>query len=319
MIVSVSRRTDIPAFYSRWFLERLRQGFCLVPNPFDPRKSSRVSLRPCDVDCFIFWTRHPRPLLQSLETVEQDFKSLFFVTLTGYPRLLEPRRPAVNNVLASVHGLARKLGPGRVGWRYDPVVFSELTPPAWHLENFTRLAAALEGATRRVTLSLYKGYRKTRPRLARVSRQGGSLLVPDEQQVREVFMAMAAIARKHGMQARACAQGPALADCGITPGACIERRWLHQELGLALPPGKDPAQRKDCSCLPSKDIGMYDSCLFGCRYCYATSSWAKAQSQRQRHNPEGATLLPVTGLSGDEAAVAVNRKQQCAQPPLPWK
>jgi len=297
VIVSVSRRTDIPAFYSAWFLERLQQGRCLVPNPMAPAKATWVSLTPADVDCFVFWTRHPRPLLRSLETIERDFKSLFFVSLTGYPRLLEPRRPSLDTAVRGIRTLAREIGPGRVGWRYDPVLFSELTPPAWHLRSFSALAAALEGATRSVTLSLFEGYRKTRPRLKRIAQHGARLLVPEEGAVAELFASMAAIARRHGMQARACAQGQALADCGVAAAPCIDRHWLHQELGLLVPPGRDLWQRRDCGCLPSRDIGMYDSCLFGCRYCYATTTWRTARVRQRTHDPLSPSLLPAPGAS----------------------
>lgn len=313
MIISVSRRSDIPAFYSRWIVERLRQGFCLVPNPFDPRKVARVSLQPQDVDCLVFWTRYPQPLLESLPHVERDYKCVFFVTITGSPRWLEQKRPPVEKAVEGVRRLARLLGPGRVVWRYDPVVLSEATPPVWHLQNFARLAWQLEGHTHQVKLSLFEGYRKNRPRLSGLLQPGKALLAPHEDDVRQLFAGLAAIARARGMQASACAQGGALTDCGVPAGACIDAAWLHQELGLVLPGGKDPSQRKDCTCIPSRDIGMYDSCLFGCRYCYATSSWRKGRGAYVRHDPLGPSLLPVPGLQEKSG----NRRPSCSQLFLP--
>lgn len=312
MIISVSRRSDIPAFYTPWILERLRQEHCLVPNPFSPQRVARVSLAPADVDCLVFWTRFPHPLVPYLADMERRYKSVFFVTLTGCPRLFEPGRPAVSKVTAGVRELARIIGPGRVVWRYDPVVISEATPPVWHLQNFARLATGLAGSVRRVRFSLFEGYRKNRLRLREAAVKGGDLLAPREQEVRDLVAGLAEIARCHDMEPGACAQGSALADCGIPGGACIDGRWLHQELGLLLPAGKDPSQRNECQCIPSRDIGMYDTCLFGCRYCYATASRKRARDNYRRHDPAGPALLPVAAQEGARKAC-----QPCGQLRLP--
>ena len=293
MIISASRRTDIPAFYAPWFMERLRQGYCLVPNPYDRGQIARISLAPRDVDCIVFWTRLPQGLKPYLRKLERGYASVFMVSLTGLPRMFEPKRPPVATAVRGILDLAAEIGPGRIVWRYDPVLLSEATPPAFHVRRFAELARSLEGATHRVKVSLFEAYRKTRPRLAALAGQGGGLLAPDEQSLRHMLRAMSQIARDHGMTVTSCAQGQALMDCGIAPGACVDASWLEEALGLRPPQVKDPAQRKECRCVASRDIGMYDTCLFGCGYCYATSSRDRALARHRTHDPRGPALLPL--------------------------
>lgn len=291
-IVSASRRTDIPAFYTPWFLERVRQGYCLVPNPCNAAQVSRISLLPEDVACIVFWTRNPRPLLPYLPDLERaGLPTAFLFTLTGYPRLLEPHRPATGQSLEAFHDLAGLLGPGRVTWRYDPVMLSTGTDVAFHLENFATLAEGLRGAASRVVVSLLEVYRKNRPGLRALARNGVDLLAPTSPDVERLFAGLAATAKANGMRIQACAQGGQGLGPEVPAGACIDAHWLEQGLGAVLPRGKDPAQREHCLCLRSRDVGMYDSCVFGCRYCYATTSLERAQANRLRHNPRAESLL----------------------------
>jgi hypothetical protein len=295
-IVSVSRRTDIPAFYTPWFLERVRQGSCLVPNPCNAAQVSRISLRPEDVACIVFWTRNPRPLLPYLPDLERaGLPPAFLFTLTGYPRMLEPHRPAIGQSLEAFQELAVLLGPERVTWRYDPVVLSTATDVDYHLENFATLAEGLRGAASRVVVSLLEVYRKNRPGLRALARGGVDLLAPTSQDVERLFAGLAATAEANGMRIQACAQGGQGLGPEVPAGACIDAPWLEQGLGVALPRGKDPAQREHCLCLRSRDVGMYDSCVFGCRYCYATTSLERAQANRLRHNPKAESLLAGGG------------------------
>ena len=139
MIVSVSRRTDIPAFYSDWFIGRVRDGFCLVPNPFNKKQIARISLRPEDVDCFVFWSKNPRPLTRRLDELDRrGFRYYFLVTLNDYPPELEPALPDLGDRLAAFRDLADTLGPDRVVWRYDPIILSNRTDGAYHRRVFER-------------------------------------------------------------------------------------------------------------------------------------------------------------------------------------
>lgn len=309
MIISASRRTDIPAFYADWFFNRLHAGYCLVGNPFAPSQSSRVSLARADVDCIVFWTRHPAVLARrAVELRDLGHQAVCLTSITNYPRAMEPARPATEAAVKGVLRLAQEWGASRIVWRYDPIVLTESTPPEWHLHNFKELAGRLAGAVVRVKTSLFEGYRKTRSRMAALERQGFCLFAPEPERVRELLFGMKAIARTHGMELQACAQGAALADCGIPAGACIDAAWLGREFNISLPLSRDSHQRGDCLCAQSRDVGAYDTCCFGCAYCYATASPARARANRALHDPAGHALLPLA---------APRKERGCQQGLLP--
>jgi len=310
MIISASRRTDIPALYPRWFTNRLRAGYCVVPNPFDARQVTQVSLLPEEVDVIVFWTRNPRPLFASLDELEaHGYRYYFQYTLMDNPRLLDEHNPPAIAALDTFRRLADRTGPGRVIWRYDPIVLSSLTPPDFHRRTFERLARALRGYTGRSVISLLDVYGKTRKRLRGLAAQGVQLIplwegadplraapsgLPEGTDLPEwlacLMRDLAQMAQANGMEMVSCAEELDLQPYGIRPGKCIDDDLIARVFGLEVSQAKDPGQRKACGCVQSKDIGMYDSCLLGCRYCYATSSFEKARQNYLRHDPDGPSL-----------------------------
>ena len=294
MIVSASRRTDLPALYARWFMNRLRAGWCVVPNPFNPAQTSRISLAPEDVDLFVFWTRAPRPLLPHLEELrDRGFDCLFLLTLLDYPRAMEPGRPSLDVSLAAFRELALRLGPERVVWRYDPLVFSNVTGSEWHCETFQRLARELRGHTARCIVSLMEPYRKARKRFAALAEQGVEIGTWPEEALPGLMGSLSAIARENGMEMQSCAQERDFRSQGVVPGACIDAKYIRERLEITVNSDVDPHQRPHCRCVVSRDIGMYDTCPAGCVYCYAVSDFSVARTNRARHDPEGESMLPL--------------------------
>ncbi len=140
MIISVSRRTDVIALYTNWFIERLKQGCCEVTNPYNRNQISKVSLKPQDVDFFVFWTRYPQPIIPYLKFMnEKGYKYYFLITLNNYPSIYEKRVPDAKKVIKSIQNLSQKIGRGKVIWRYDPIIISDITPESWHLKNFSEI------------------------------------------------------------------------------------------------------------------------------------------------------------------------------------
>lgn len=293
MILSASRRTDLPAFYAPWFANRLREGWCEVANPYDPRQVSRVSLRREDVDAIVFWTRHARPLFDVLPALDAEgHRYLFQYTITGYGRPVERRTPPLKTAVQTFTALARRLPPGAVVWRYDPILVGPAFPAAHHREVFSRIAAALEGSAQRVVISLVDVYAKTRRRMGRVLRWGEDLAADPAAWpgLDDLLRHLAAIARDHGLQIEACAEERDLTPLGIAPTKCVDDRLLTELFGGTWPSGKDRGQRPACRCIPSRDIGRTDTCLFGCRYCYATRSDAAAHERHAAHDPTAPAL-----------------------------
>jgi hypothetical protein len=310
MIISASRRTDIPALYAPWFANRVRAGFCIVPNPFDARQTSRISLVPEDVEVIVFWTRNPRPLFRYLDELdERGYRYYFQYTLMDNLPLLDEHNPPAVAALDTFRRLADRIGSERLVWRYDPIVLSSLTPPDFHRRTYEMLAAALRGSTRRSVVSLLDVYGKIRKRLAGLAAHGvqltplqagadplavapsglpGGAAMPDW--LAALSRDLAQIAQANEMEIVSCAEELDLQPYGIRPGKCIDDDLIARAFGLQVSHVKDPGQRKACGCVPSKDIGMYDSCLLGCRYCYATSSFERARQNYLRHDPNAPSL-----------------------------
>ncbi|MFZ5427339.1 MAG: DUF1848 domain-containing protein [Thermodesulfobacteriota bacterium] len=298
MIVSASRRADIPAHYADWFMNRVRAGWCAVPSPFNARQVSRVSLEPAAVDAIVFWTRDPSPLLGRLPELRNiGFEFVFQFTLLEYPPALHPGMPPLPSRLDAFRKLSDLIGPERVLWRYDPVVLTASIGTDFHRRWFERLSRELAGHTRRVTVSLVEPYRKT---LSRMKRAGADLLAPDEASLEGLFTFMSQAARDWGMTPVSCADEAGLDGFGFVPGACVDAELLSSVTGRLLPPEKDPNQRPACRCAKSRDIGMYDACPAGCAYCYATRDFASARLAHAAHDPGSPSLTGRHEPSGDQ-------------------
>ena len=294
-VISASRRTDLPAFYAPWLENRLRAGYCTVPNPFNPRQVATVSLLPADVAAIVFWTRDPSRSDRLLDLLDQlAIPSLFLVTVTGYGPPLEPYAPTAARASAACHRLAARLGPARVVWRYDPIVLGPGLAPDDHRRRFAELAARLEGATDTVKVSFVDLYRKSTRRMGALP--GGAAWLEDPATLAAagpLVADLAAIAARAGMTLETCAEPVDWGAWGARPGRCIDPARLNRLFGLALPTVKDRGQRPACGCAPSRDIGMNDSCRFGCAYCYATTSDERAAERQRAHDPSGQSLIPA--------------------------
>lgn len=295
MIISASRRTDIPAFYARWFINRIRAGYCTVPNPFNPKQVTRISLLPDDVDLIVFWTRYPKPLFPYLDELDQrGYRYYFQYTLLGYPRQIDAQNPPRAAAIKTFQDLAERIGSERVIWRYDPVLFSQLTGAEYHTENYAHIATALNGYTHRSVISLMDMYAKFRKRIDKLNQDGLGIIEykgAPSQRFDDLMSTFVRVARQNGMQIHSCAENIDLDIYGIRPGKCIDDGYIRATFKLEVSARKDPGQRQACGCVVSKDIGMYDSCLFGCPYCYATRNFELARDNHARHDPQSPSLV----------------------------
>ncbi len=290
MILSVSRRTDIPAFYTDWLFNRLRAGFVCVRNPVNPRKISKLQLSPDVVDGIVFWTKNPIPMLPRLQELNRYAYYVQF-TLTPYGKDIEPNLPVKLKLMSAFRRLSDQIGPERVVWRYDPILVNASWTPQAHLRAFSTMAGALAGATRRVVISFVDTqYRNCR-------RNAGALAVQELTARERLSLAagLAQIARSHGMEMCACAESLDLSACGVMPSHCIDPSLLEAQLGCRLPVAADPHQRPGCGCAQSVDIGAYNTCENGCRYCYANYHAGEIQKNRALHNPLSPLLIGEIG------------------------
>jgi DNA repair photolyase len=292
VVISASRRTDIPAFYADWFMNRVREGWCSVPNPFNSNQISEISLRPDDVEAIVFWSKNPQPILGHLDELDQrGFLYYFLITLNDYPAIIEPGVPKLPARVASFKQLAEKLGSERVVWRYDPIIISTATPYSYQAERFGDLCRVLAGSTRRVIISLVDYYRKTERRLSEI--ETNELRFDRDAaarpETRELLSEMSRVAGDHGIEIQSCAQSEDFSDVGVPAGSCIDGELIRR-LGREVRQTKAKGQRDACRCIESRDIGINDTCIHGCRYCYATRNHDVASRRHAEHKPEGAAL-----------------------------
>ena len=280
MIVSASYRTDIPAFYADWFLNRVAAGAARFRNPFGGGIVT-VSLKAEDVSGIVFWTRNFAPLMDRLAPVtERGWPFVVQFTVTGYPRPLEPSTIRAEDAAAQIAQLARRFGPRAAVWRYDPVLLSSATGPDWHRATFARLARLLRGHVDEAVLSFVEPYRKTRRNLDRLARRAGiDWRLPEPDEKAALVRDLAAIAGDAGMALTLCTQ-PALAALvpGIAaPARCIDAGRLGDVAGRpVIEPVK--GNRPGCLCAASRDLGAYDTCPHGCTYCYAVADRDRAKA-----------------------------------------
>lgn len=292
-IISASRRTDIPAFYHRWFLNRLREGFVLTRNPFNANQVRRVSLERQDVDAIVFWTRNASKLIPSLNQLS-GYHYYFQYTITGYPKPLETHLPNTYQSIETFNHLSDIIGPDRVIWRYDPILLSNLTPLSEHKRKFAKIAALLAGKTRKVVISFADLYSKTERGLSGVRDLVYRDILEDEAQLNELCTFMAGVCQQYDFELETCAEGVDLARLGINSGKCIDDALLKRLFNLELSKQKDPNQRSECGCIKSIDIGSYNTCLHGCTYCYATYSQSSVKRNQLKHDPNSPFLLGGT-------------------------
>lgn len=302
MIISASYKTDIPAFYGSWFMQRLRAGYCKMVNPYGQQVYT-ISLVPEEVEGFVFWTKNITPFLSSLTTIRcLGFPFLVQYTITGYPRELELRVVDTARALASLRHVAEAYGPAVAIWRYDPILLTSLTPPDWHRRNFATLARSLEGATDEVVVSFAQVYKKTRRNVEQAARASGFTWNEHEATPPEVIRVMiadlAAIAAAHGMRLSICSQ-KALQVPGVTQEArCVDAVRLERVSGRSLAHKiKLHGNREECGCYASRDIGEYDTCPHGCVYCYAVQNRELALDRYKVHDPASEFLFTPARIS----------------------
>jgi hypothetical protein len=268
-LLSVSRRTDIPAFYGDWWLRCLRQGSCRVPNPVTGQFQT-LSLDPGHWAGVVFWTRNAGPFLPHINEVDRHFggRVAWQFSLTGMPRVLEPRNPPLEAALGQLRSLAERYGSHSVSWRFDPIVLTRDWTAAQVLARFDELAARLEGRLTRCITSFADDYARVGRNLADLQRRQGVFVHwPGLKERRELALKLAERAALHGLELQACCESDLLDLPGITAARCLDVNQLAVR-PLGRPPREQPT-REGCHCHTSRDPGFYDSCPHGCTYCYA--------------------------------------------------
>ena len=296
MIVSASRRTDIPNYYSDWFYRRIKEGFVCVRNPMNPKQVSRIALTPDVVDCIVFWTKNPKPMMDRLYELAA-YSYYFQFTLTGYGTDMERNVPHKKEKMIPIfQTLSDMIGKDRVIWRYDPILFTKTYTPEYHLRAFGQIAAALAGYTEKCVISFVDTYAKNKKELAAL----GTYEL-DEPECLQFAKGLSESALQNGMEIASCAERIDLRACGIKHNCCIDKDLIERIIGCPIKAGKDKNQRAECGCIESVDIGTYHTCRNGCRYCYANDSEERVMKNCSIYDPASPILC---GTITDEDRVS---------------
>lgn len=263
MIISASRRTDIPAFYSDWFFNRIKERYVLVPNPYNSKMISRISLDPAVVDCIVFWSKNPAPMLEKLDKLK-EYNYYFQFTLNPYGPEIENHLPIISKRIDTFKRLSDRIGKEKVIWRYDPVLTNETYTPGFHKEKFAEIAYELNEHTEKCMLGFIDHYQHIRTAVSRFNIQ--PLLKAD---IEEMAASFKKTVDTCSIQLDTCTVKVDLTHLGIPGGLCIDNQLVERIAGYPISARKDKNQRDICRCAESIDIGIYESCLNGCIYCYA--------------------------------------------------
>lgn len=285
MILSVSRRTDIPNYYSDWFISRVKEGFLYVRNPMNAHQISRIDLSPDVVDCIVFWTKNPANMIEKLEHLK-NYIYYFQFTLTGYGKDVEPNLPNKREeLIPTFKRLSEKIGKEKVIWRYDPILISKRYTMDYHLKAFEEIASNLADYTEKVVISFVDLYSKTQR-----NTRGLDIKQMTNEEMISLAGKMAHIASKYNLIIETCAEQIDLQEVGIQHGSCIDKKLIERILGCKLLVEKDKNQRGECGCFESVEIGTYNTCLNGCKYCYANFNDNKVKDNVKLYDKDSALL-----------------------------
>ncbi|MGI5893625.1 MAG: DUF1848 domain-containing protein [Candidatus Merdivicinus sp.] len=281
MIISASRRTDIPAFYGEWMYQRLQEGRVHVPNPYRPHQVREILFSPESIDCIVFWTKNLLPFLSYLPEISRMGYSFYFQhTLTPYGTDLEPGIAEKRKILDGMRRFGEHYGSDALVWRYDPILLNSEWKISRHIDAFGQLCRAMQETVGRCVISfldLYPGRMKTR---------SFREITPEEMEI--LAREFGKIAAEYRIPLYTCAEAGDYTAYGIQHSSCIDPELAEKAAGYPLKLTADRYQRTGCGCAESLDIGMYGSCPHGCRYCYASGG---RRLVSEIHDPNSPRLL----------------------------
>ncbi|MCR4561902.1 MAG: DUF1848 domain-containing protein [Bacilli bacterium] len=299
MIINTGQRTDIPAFYSKWFINRIREGFVMVRNPYYPKLVTKFLLNPDVVDVLAFCTKNPRPMFEYLDEIK-DFGQFWYVSITGFDKDLEPNVPPIDQVVEDFKYLSKKVGSQAVAWRYTPIIINEKYSVEHHIKTFEKIAKELHGYTHLATfgfVDLYDKLKRNHPEIKEVSEA-------DQIKITKAFKE---IADKYEMELRLCSENKALKEYGIDVDGCMRIDDYEKAISCPLEiKQKMQARKPYCACYLSNDIGAYNSCLHLCVYCYANGSKKTIFDNYFKHDDNSPFIIG----NSEEGDVVKDAKQE---------
>ena len=286
MILSASRRTDIPAFFAEWFIKRIREGYVFVRNPMNYHQISKIILSAETLDCIVFWTKNARPIFPYLEEIKKLYPFYFQYTLNPYERDIEQNLPSLQEKINTLKILSDKIGKDKVIWRYDPIFLSPKYNIEWHINNFGKLAETLSAYIESCVFSFFDAYPKVLKNIKECD-----VRTCDNEEIKHLANNLASIGRQNNLRLKTCAELIDLNAYGIEHGKCIDPDLISKIIGCNINAIKDKNQRNECGCIESIDVGQYNTCQHNCKYCYANFNLQSVKTFNRQHVPESPLLI----------------------------
>lgn len=286
MIINTGGRTDTVQYYTEWLLNRFSEGYALSRNPLFPNKVVRYELTPDKVDCVVFCSKNYKPILSRLHEITERFNTYYYYTITAYGKDIEPGVPSINESMETLIELSQLVGKQRVAWRYDPVLLTKDYTVEHHLETFERMVKKLSPYIDRCIFSFVEMYKKLKNNMP-------ELISLSEQDINTLAQGFGSIAEKYGIFIQTCGTNRDFTSYGIHSSGCMTLKILGKANNIEFKNLKHKGTRQGCHCIESRDIGAYDTCMNGCKYCYANKNSQKAFDNYKYHNKTSPLLLGV--------------------------
>lgn len=259
MILNVSGRTDIVAFYTKWFMERYREGFVDVKNPFNPKLISRINFD--DVDAILFCTKNPHPIINHLREIEKPI--IFHITLTPYKKDIEPNVPPKGNVINDIKKISKIIGIDNLYVRYDPIFINDRYNIEYHKKAFDNMCSILDGYVKNIIVSFMDDYKNVRKNAHILKAK-----ILTEEDYKQIGLSFSQSAKEHSMTVQTCFEDKNLVEYGFIKGECLSHEMAYKLTGKKYKNWKARKGGK-CNCVEMVDIGSYNTCRHFCKYCYA--------------------------------------------------
>lgn len=281
MILMVSGRCDIVAFHTKWFMNRYKEGFVDVRNPFNPKLVSRINFD--NVDLIMFCTKNPIPIVPYLKEIDKPI--LFHVTLTSYNKDIEPNVPDKKKVIEAIKEISKIIGNDNVYVRYDPILINDKYTVDYHIKAFDKLCKLLNGYTKHIIISFIDIYKN-------VKNNSKYLNLKDmtDDDYKRIGLSFSRSANDNGMSVQTCFEERDLTEFGFIKEDCLSRTLAYKMTGKIY---KEQTIRKEkkCHCVQMVDIGTYNTCRHLCKYCYANYDEKQVNNNIKKHNPNSSLLI----------------------------
>ena len=284
MILNTGGRTDTVQYYSQWLLNRFKDGFVYSRNPMFPKKITKYILTPDKIDCVIFCSKNYAPILPRLHEITDKFNTYFHYTITAYDKDIEPNVPSIDESINTLLKLEQIVGSKRIAWRYDPILLTKEYTINRHIKTFEYMAKKLSGHIDRCIFSFVEMYKKLQTNMPEI-------ILFSEEQKNKIAKEIGYIAKKYNIHIQTCGTNDTYEEYGIHKSGCMTLDILSKANGIRFKKIKHNGMRKGCHCIQARDIGAYNTCPNGCKYCYATKNHDNVKDIVKQHNPKSPLLI----------------------------